>query len=148
MRGRLSQELEDVLLAMTTSRAFSKGATLYLQDTPSAGIYMVESGSVLVMLPTGDNDRQLVEVVGAGTILGLSESLSESNYRVTAEAAELTSTLFIERESFLKALDDHHEICMQVVRLLSENLHGLYHKFRRVSAHPGRPRRRSPSAQY
>ena len=32
---------------------------------------------------------------------------------------------------------------MEIVRLLSANLHLLYHKFRSVSAHPGRPRRRS-----
>jgi hypothetical protein len=31
---------------------------------------------------------------------------------------------------------------MQVVRLLSEDLHALYHKFRSISAHPGRPRHR------
>jgi hypothetical protein len=31
---------------------------------------------------------------------------------------------------------------MEVVRFLSEDLHALYHKFRSISAHPGRPRQR------
>jgi hypothetical protein len=33
------------------------------------------------------------------------------------------------------------------VRLLSEDLHGLYHKFRSLSAHPGRPRQRPADEQ-
>jgi hypothetical protein len=31
---------------------------------------------------------------------------------------------------------------MEVVRLLSGELHGLYQKFRNITAHPGRPRQR------
>lgn len=141
-RTRLSQELQQALRGMMTSRVFPKGATLYRQGTAAAGIYLVETGAVRVLLPAGENQNQLLEVAGAGAILGLSESMSGDKYRVTAEAGEPTTAAFIARKNFVEFLDGHHEFCMQVVRLLSENLHGLYHKFRNVSAHPGRPRRR------
>jgi hypothetical protein len=36
---------------------------------------------------------------------------------------------------------------MQIVRLLSEDLHSLYHRFRSISARPGRPRRFRPDEQ-
>ena len=141
-RARLSQELEQALRGTMISRVFPKGARLYQQGTAAVGIYLVETGAVRVWLPTGKNQSQLLEVVGAGSILGLSESMSGDKYRVTAEADEQTTAAFIARKSFLEFLDGHHEFCMQIVRLLSENLHSLYHKFRGVSAHPGRPRRR------
>ena len=51
---------------------------------------------------------------------------------------------FIPRLSFVDFLRDHSDYCLQVVRILSEDLHGLYHKFRSISAHPGRPRHRVP----
>jgi CRP-like cAMP-binding protein len=127
---------------MMTPRTFSRGTALYRHGTDAAGIYLVEKGAVRVLLPTTDNHCQLLEVVGPGSLLGLSESMSGDKYRVTAEAEEPTTTSFIARENFVEFLDHHHEFCMQIVRLLSENLHGLYHKFRNVSAHPGRPRRR------
>ena len=95
-----------------------------------------------MMLPTNESQCQLLEVAGPGTLLGLSESMSGDTYRVTAEADEPTTILFVTREDFVNFLDNHHELCMHVVRLLSENLHALYNKFRSVSAHPGRPRRR------
>ncbi len=103
---------------------------------------MVESGEVRVLLPTGPNQRQLLEVSGPGTMLGLSENMTGENYRVTAEAGDETTAVFVPREELLSFLREHCDFCMQVVRLLSEDLHGLYDKFRSISAHPGRPRHR------
>ena len=142
-RERLSEELEQALRPMMTPRVFPKDATLYREGTLAAGIYLVETGAVRVLLPASDKQSQLLNVARAGAILGLSESISGESYRVTVEAEEQTTAAFIARKSLVDLLTNHHEFCMQVVRLLSENLHGLYHRFRGVSAHPGRPRRRA-----
>lgn len=145
MRTRVSLELEQALREMMTERVFPKGGPLFRQGMPAAGLYLVEKGSVRVLLTTVDNQKQLLEVVGPGVLLGLSDCMAGGRYRVTAEAAELTTASLVEREVFVEFLGAHHEFCMQIVRLLSDNLHGLYHKFRSVSAHPGRPRRRALS---
>jgi CRP-like cAMP-binding protein len=141
-RSRLSQELELALRSIIKMREFRKGETLYTYGTVATGLFVVETGAVRVLLPTGDHQIQMLELVGPGALLGLSEAMSGDNYRVTANAEEATTTSFIERVQFLSFLEGHPEFCMQILRLLSENLHGLYHKFRSVSAHPGRPRRR------
>ena len=143
----LSQELEQAFRQMKMPRSFSKGTALYHEGTDATGFFLVEKGAVRVLLPTSENENQLLEVVGEGAILGLSESMCGDKYRVTAEAEEQTTAAFIARDSFVRFLGGHHECCMQVVRILSENLHGLYHKFRSVSAHPGRPRRRTPNEE-
>lgn len=145
MRARVSQELEDVLREMMTPREYLKGATILRQGMPVDGLYLVETGEVRVLLATAENQNQLLEVVGAGCLLGLSDSMAGGSYRITAEAAEPTTAAFLEREIFLEFLSGHQEYCMQVVRLLSDSLHRLYHKFRDVNAQPGRPRRRSPN---
>ena len=109
----------------------------------ATGIYLVEAGTVRVLLPASDQQRQLLEVAHPGAILGLSESLSGESYRVTVEAEERTTAAFVARKGFVELLEGNQEFCMQVMRLMAENLHGLYHLFRSVSAHPGRPRRRA-----
>jgi CRP-like cAMP-binding protein len=68
--------------------------------------------------------------------------MTGEEYRITAEAGGETKAAFIPREEFLEFLREHCDFCMQMVRLLSEELHGLYYKFRSISAHPGRPRQR------
>jgi CRP-like cAMP-binding protein len=139
---RLSPDLWQALHGIKSVRVYPKGATIFQQGTPVNGVYIVESGKVRVLLPTVQSRLQLLEVAGTGTILGLSETMSGDKYRVTAEASDHTTVGFIPRESFVEFLRDHCDHCMQVVRLLSEDLHGLYHKFRNMSAHPGRPRQR------
>ncbi len=140
--GKLSPDLLQALQGIKAIRLFPKSATLFEQGSTVTGVYLVESGEVRVLLSTGQSQRQLLEVVGAGTILGLSESMTGEKYRITAEAGEQATVAFIPRKEFLEFLREHAEFCMQVVRLLSDDLHGLYHKFRSITAHPGRPRHR------
>jgi CRP-like cAMP-binding protein len=140
--GKLSPDLLQALHGIKSVRFFPKGAKLFQQGIVAAGVYLVESGEVRVMLPTGQSQKQLLEVVGPGTMLGLSESMSGERYRITAEAGEQTTAAFVPREQFLEFLREHGDFCMEVVRLLSEDLHALYHKFRSITAHPGRPRNR------
>ncbi|MGA8538556.1 MAG: cyclic nucleotide-binding domain-containing protein [Terriglobales bacterium] len=142
MPGRLSSDLLRALLGVRPVRRFPKGAALIQHATMATGVYIVASGEVRVLLPTGPNDNQLLEVAGPGTMLGLSENVTGEPYRITAEAGDETTAVFIPREEFLNFLRVHRDFCMQVVRLLSEDLHGLYAKFRSITAHPGRPRQR------
>lgn len=142
MPGRLGSDLLQALDGIKSVRSFPKGTTLFQQGSTVTGIYLVERGEVRVLLPTGQRQKQLLEVVGPGTVLGLSESMTGDNYRITAEAGDETVAAFIPREEFLEFLRAHCDFSMQVVRLLSQELHGLYQKFRSISAHPGRPRHR------
>ena len=140
--GKLSPDLLQALHGIKSVRLFPKGAKLFQQGVAATGVYLVESGEVRVLLPTGQSQKQLLEVVGPGTMLGLSESMSGERYRITAEAGEQTAAAFVPREQFLEFLREHGDFCMEVVRLLSADLHALYHKFRSITAHPGRPRNR------
>jgi CRP-like cAMP-binding protein len=121
---------------------FAPGTALFQQGSAVTGVYLIESGEVRVLLSTGQNQRQLLEVVGAGAVLGLSESMTGESYRTTAEASGETEAAFIPRADFLAFLREDCDFSMQVVRVLSDELHGLYAKFRSISAHPGRPRQR------
>ena len=144
---KLSPELLEALRGIKTVQQFPRGAVLFQKGSPVTGVYLVESGEVRILLPTGNRQHQLLEVAGPGTILGLSESMGGEDYRVTAEAGNQTTAGFIPRQEFLEFLRAHSDFCVEVVRLLSQDLHGLYHKFRSISAHPGRPRHRDLDEQ-
>ena len=145
--GHLSPDFWQALHGIKSIRVYSKGTTIFLQGTAAAGVYVVESGQVRLLVTTTQSRPQLLEVAGPGTILGLSESMSGDTYRITAQAEDHATIAFVPRDSLLEFLRGHCDFCMQVVRLLSEDLHGLYHKFRSISAHPGRPRHRPPDEQ-
>jgi CRP-like cAMP-binding protein len=140
--GKLSPDLLQALCGIKSVRVFPKGSTLFQQGSAATGVYVVESGEVRVLLPTGQNQNQLLEIASPGTVLGLSESMTGESYRTTAEAGDETMVAVIPREKFLGLLREHCDFSMQVLRLLSEELHDVYQKFRSISAHPGRPRQR------
>ena len=140
--GRLSAELIQALDPIKEVLLFSQRTTLFREGSPVPGLYLVESGEVRILLSAGAQRKQLLEVVGPGALLGLSESLSGGKYAVTAEVGEQTAVSFITKDRFRELMLGHGEYCMQIVRLLSEDLHGVYSKFRGIGAHPGRPRLR------
>ncbi|MGH9643122.1 MAG: Crp/Fnr family transcriptional regulator, partial [Terriglobales bacterium] len=136
--AHLSPEFEQALRPLMKQRVFAKGATLYRHGMKAEGLYLLEGGAVRVLVPASDNQNQLLEVAGEGAILGLSEALSGETFRATVEADETTTASFIARSDFVALLNGNHEFSMELVRLLSDSLHGLYHRFRSVCAHPGR----------
>src|SRR5260370_2397100 len=84
--GKLSPDLMQALRPIKSVRLFPKGATLFQQGSVVTGVYLAESGEVRDLLRTGHSAKQLLEVVGPGTRLGLSESMTGEKYRVTAGA--------------------------------------------------------------
>lgn len=137
----------EALQSVKCVRVFPTGSVLFEQGSEAEGVYVVESGQVRVFLPSAQCRPQLLDIASAGAILGLSETMSGETCRVTAEAGEPTTIGFIPRQKFMAFLEGHSDFCMQVVRILSEDLHSLYHKFRSISAHPGRPRHCEPDVR-
>jgi CRP-like cAMP-binding protein len=140
--GNLTVDLLQARQGRNRRGSFRQGATLFQQGSRAEGVCLVESGEVSILLSTSRSQRQHVEVAGSGTILGLSEGMNAENHRITTVAAEETTAVYIPREGFLAFLHERCDFCMPVVRLLSEDLHGLYHKFRTLVPIPGAPRHR------
>jgi hypothetical protein len=92
---------------------------------------MVEEGFVRLLLAPELPDDQ--EVVGSGAVLGLAETMCGGDYRLTAEALQGARVTYIDRKMLLKKLHSQQQLCLQIVHLLSEDLHTLYHRFRQAT---------------
>ena len=138
----LDRRLHGALRGIMSSSCFSKGAALYREGAEATGFYLVESGSVRVLL-TANRCHHVLDTVGAGGILGLPETVPGGTYRATVEAEVATEAAFVERQAFLSLLADHPDLCMHVIRMLNENLKGLYQEFRAAGAQPPRRYRRT-----
>lgn len=147
MPSNLGFDLLSALRELKPARSFPKGATLFQRGDPGEGIYLIDTGEVRVFLGGGRKQRQLLELAGPGSVLGLNECMASQNHRITAVANDETMAIFVPREEFLEFLQDRGNFRLQVISALSEGLHDLYHKFGSISAHPGRPRRRSLDEQ-
>ena len=135
-----SPDLWQELKALKTEHAYVPGAALFRSGQPVQGVYLVERGEVRLLVPASAKSAAVLGKAGPGTVLGLSEALTGAPYKLTAEAASHVQVAFVERDRFLNFLREHHDFCLQIVHLLSEEVHVLYHHFRTLSTRENKTR--------
>ncbi len=69
---------------------------------------------------------------------GWEPTLSGEAYEVTAELLDAAQVVFVKRKDLLKFLRDNPSICMEVVRRLSDDLHGAYERVRSIGLNRAR----------
>lgn len=126
-------DLWHALEVLKSRRAFPRGARLFEPGQRADGIYVVEKGEVRLLVAGRGRSERVLNVAGSGAVLGLSESLTDEPYKLAAEADDSVEVAFVARDALLEFLRNHQEFCMEVVRALSEDLHGLYQRFRLLS---------------
>ena len=127
------------LQALEPSTVDCANKTLFRRGEPCRGLYMVQEGSVRLLLAPHGGGSQEFETVGAGAVLGLAETMTGGEYRLTAEAADGARIGHIDRAFFLDRLQQDQQLCMKIVQLLSEDLHALYHRFIGMFPGSGKP---------
>jgi len=141
--NRHALDLWEQLRALTMPRKYGAGDLAFKYGQPASGIYLVESGQLRLSMPRPSGRDRIFEVVGPGCVLGISEALSGEPHKLTAQAVVECDLSFVDREKFMHVLKIHPDLCMHIVRQLSEDLHGLYYRYRTTQDRPGKPRKKS-----
>jgi CRP/FNR family transcriptional regulator, cyclic AMP receptor protein len=119
--------------------AYTRGSVLFRESTPARGIFLLCEGRARLSVCSESGKRLTLRIVGPGEALGLSAALSGTPYELTAEILEDSQVATVNRRDLLHFLHEHREACLQVVHLLSEDLHVAYDRVRSVGL--GRTRR-------
>ena len=122
-----------------SARTCPKGTVLFREGQAARGVLLLCEGRVRLSVCSETGRRMTLRVVTAGEVLGLSAALAGGGHEVTAEALENLRVAAVGRKDLLRFLRGHPEVCMQVVNLLSEDLHVAYNRVRTVGL--GRSRR-------
>ena len=82
-----------------------------------------------------------MRIAGPGEVLGLGAALSNTPYEMTAELLDNSQVVFVRRKDLLKFLRENRTVCLEIVRMLSQDLHGAYERVRSIAmVHTRRPR--------
>jgi len=118
---------------------FERGSAIFQEGQPTRGVFVICEGRVKLSVCSDSGRRLILRIAGPGEVLGLSASLSGSPYEVTAETLDNARIALVKRKDLLRFLRDHREACLQVVHMLSQDLHTAYDRVRSVGL--GRSRR-------
>lgn len=110
-------ELWQALDGLKSVRTYAEGTPVFQVGRPADGIYLVEKGEVRLTMPSSQKVERTFEIAGPGTVLGLSETMTGEAHKLSAEAASQAQLAYVERGSLLEFLREHHQVCLQIVRL-------------------------------
>src|SRR5664279_1414230 len=124
-----SLEAFDEIKSLAT---YPRNTILFAEGRPVRGIYLLCDGRAKLSICAGKGKRLTLRVAGPGEVLGLGAVLSNSRYEITAELIDTSQVVFVRRKDLVRFLRDHPAVCMQVVRMLSQDLHGAYERVRTI----------------
>jgi CRP-like cAMP-binding protein len=99
-----------------------KHAKLLEEGQLPEGIFVLLRGSVKLFVSLKGGKMLILRVVQSGEVLGLSATMSSKPAEYTAETLSPTQFLYVPRKDFLALLEEHPEICISVVEVLSHQL--------------------------
>ena len=99
-----------------------KHAKLLEEGQTPEGIFVLLQGSVKLYVSLKGCKVLILRVVQSGEVLGLSATMSSRPAEYTAETLSPTQFLYVPRKDFLAVLEEHPEISVSVVEVLSHQL--------------------------
>lgn len=109
-----------------------RGSSLLREGHAARAIYVLCEGRAKLSVCSENGKRLTLRIAGPGEVLGLSAVLSGCPYEVSAETLDTARVAIVRRKDLLQFLRKHREACLQVVHLLSEDLHVAYDRVRSV----------------
>jgi len=131
---------------LKTLAMYPRGAALFREGHPPSEVFVLCAGRARLSVCSESGKRLTLRIAGPGEVLGLSAALAGRPHEMSAELLDNAQVAMIKRRDLLRFLLEHREACLQVVNLLSQDLHFAYDRVRSVGL--GRSRRyRAPRVQ-
>jgi len=113
--------------------SYRRNTVLFAEGRPVRGIYILCDGRAKLSICSDTGKRLTLRIAGPGEVLGMGAALSNTPYEITAELLDNSQVVFIRRKELVKFLREHADICLQIVHMLSQELHGAYERVRNIS---------------
>ncbi len=112
--GNFSRPVLDELEQINYSMRYPDQFVLFTEGEAPRGVFILCSGRVKLFICSGDGKTLVMRMANPGDILGLPGTLSGRQYEVTAETIGPCLLAFINRDSFLRFMRAHQEVCIAV----------------------------------
>lgn len=113
--------------------SYRRNTVLFAEGRPVRGIYILCDGRAKLSICSDTGKRLTLRIAGPGEVLGMGAALSNTPYEITAELLDNSQAVFIRRKELIRFLREHTGTCLQVVHMLSQELHGAYERVRNIS---------------
>jgi CRP/FNR family transcriptional regulator, cyclic AMP receptor protein len=116
----MSQHHIEVLALCATPTDFDEGQTIFLEDEPASGFYLIETGKVALEKKARDGTRVIIDTVSAGEPLGWSWLFAPYLWHFDARAAESGTAICLSGLLLRQHRDDDLTLSHELFKRTSE----------------------------
>jgi CRP/FNR family cyclic AMP-dependent transcriptional regulator len=128
----LSDGAVKAMAAITSSAAYPKSATLFVEGQPARGVFILCSGRVKLSTSSADGKTLILRIAEAGEVLGLPATVTGTCYELTADVIVPAQANFTARNDFLNFLKDNGEAALRVAQHPGETYHSAISEMRTI----------------
>jgi CRP/FNR family transcriptional regulator, cyclic AMP receptor protein len=126
----LSPSAGQRLNELTSSAVYPRGAMLFMEGQQGRGAFVLCSGKAKLSATSREGKIIITKISEHGDVLGLSATISNRPYEVTAEMIEPGQANFIAADALLRFLNEYGEVALRVAQQLSRNYYSAYEEIR------------------
>jgi len=126
----LSPSLVQRLNAITSAAVYPRASMLFLEGQQGRGAFVLCTGKAKLSTTSREGKTIITKIAQHGDVLGLSATISNHPYEVTAEMMEPGQANFIAADALMQFLHDYGEVAMRVAQQLSRNYYSAYEEIR------------------
>jgi len=113
-----------------STAVYPKSAMLFIEGQQPRGVFVMCAGKAKLSTSSAEGRTVITKISKPGDVLGLSATISNRPYEVTAEMIEPGQANFITRDALLHFLRDHGVVALRVAEELSRNYYTAYEGIR------------------
>ena len=113
-----------------STAVYPKSAMLFIEGQQPRGVFVLCTGKAKLSTSSVEGRTVITKISEAGDVLGLSATISNRPYEVTAEMIEPGQANFITRDALLHFMREYGEVALRVAEQLSRNYYSAYEGIR------------------
>ncbi len=118
----LSAEQERDLSTIAITKTFKRGTTIFSENDPGDGFYIVSEGRIKIFKISGEGKEQILHIFGAGEPFGEAPVFEGKRFPAHAMALEDTRTLYFPRVAFVDLVKRNPSLALSMLAMLSRRL--------------------------
>ena len=113
-----------------STAVYPRSAMLFIEGQQPRGVFVLCTGKAELSTSSAEGKTVITKISDPGDVLGLSATISNRPYEVTAEMIEPGQANFITRDALLQFMREYGEVAVRVAEQLSRNYYAAYEGIR------------------
>lgn len=118
----LPDSITEKLSDTKNARVYKPGQIIFYEDNKPFGVYCVSRGKIKLIKYTPDGKTYIARIAKQGDLLGYRAFLTNEPYSASAEVLEEATVCFLDRDTFMQAIQEYPQFALQLMEQLGTDL--------------------------